>query len=107
MCRRYKYYYPSNMNIFYIDMQNIHRATQEMGWLIDWELFYEYLQKKFSPDKIIMFVGYIQKYQHLYDKLIKIGYEMNFKEVLVRQDGSIKGDVDIDIAIQAMKDIHN
>lgn len=95
------------MKIIYIDMQNIHKSTESMGWIIDWGLFYQYLWQKFTPDKVIMFVGYIQKYKHFYDKLIGIGYEMNFKEVLVRSDGSIKWDVDIDIAIQAMKDIHS
>ena len=94
------------MQIVYIDMQNIHKSTEEMWWLIDWWLFYDYLQRKFSPDKILIFLGYIQKYTHLYEKLQNIWYEIVFKEVLVRQDWSIKWDVDIDIAIQAMKDLY-
>ncbi len=94
------------MKIIYIDTQNIHRSTQEMWWLIDWWLFYQYLQRKFLPDKIIMFIWYIQKYTHFYQKLTKIWYIIVFKEVLVREDWSIKWDVDIDIAIQAMKDMY-
>jgi hypothetical protein len=78
------------MKIAYIDMQNIHKSIEEMGWIIDWGLFYEYLKVKFSPDRVIMFVGFMQKYKHFYDKLEKIGYVMNYKEVLVRPDGSIK-----------------
>lgn len=88
-------------------MQNIHKSTEEMWWIIDWSLFYEYLQSKFTPDRIIMFIWYLQKYKHIYDKLKTTGYEIIFKEVLVRKDWTIKWDVDIDIAIQAMKDIHN
>jgi hypothetical protein len=34
-------------NIAYTDTQNAHKATEELGWLIDWEKFYGYLQKKF------------------------------------------------------------
>ncbi len=94
------------MKIVYIDTQNIHKSIQEMWWLIDWWLFYQYLQKKFLPDKVIMFIGYIQKYNHFYQKLKNIWYTIVFKEVLVRENGSIKWDVDIDIAIQAMKDMY-
>lgn len=94
------------MKIIYIDMQNVHKSTEEMWWLIDRELFFLYLEKKFNPNKVIMFIWYIQKYKSLYNKLQWLWYEIVFKEVLVRQDGSIKWDVDIDIAIQAMKHLH-
>jgi len=35
---------------------------------------------------------------------LKIGYEIIFKEVSIHSDGSIKGNVDIDVAIKAMND---
>jgi len=88
-------------------MQNVHKSTEDMWWIIDWKLFYDYLIKKFDANKIIMFIWYLARYQKLYNKLTDIWYSINFKEVLIRKDGSIKWDVDIDIAIQAMKDIHN
>lgn len=93
------------MKIVYIDMQNVHKSTEDMWWIIDWQLFYDYLTEKIQPEKIVIFIGYIQRYKHFYNRLQNIWYTLNFKEVLVRPDGSIKGDVDIDIAIQAMKDI--
>ena len=94
------------MKIVYIDMQNIHKSTEEMGWLIDWELFFLYLQEKFEIQRTIMFIWYLPKFTHLYDKIKNIWYEIIFKEVLVRADWSIKWDVDIDIAIHAMKHMH-
>lgn len=93
------------MKIVYIDMQNIHKSTVEQWRIIDRWLFLKYLHEKFLIDQAIMFVGYIQKYKHFYDKLTGVWYMLVFKEVLVRKDGTIKWDVDIDIAIHAMKHI--
>jgi len=92
------------MKIVYIDAQNVHKGIKELWWIIDWQKFFLYLKKKYCVDQIIMFFWYIPKYQKLYDFLLKIGYEIIFKEVSIHSDGSIKGNVDIDVAIKAMND---
>lgn len=94
------------MNIAYIDMQNIHQSTKEMWRLIDRELLYWYLQTKYDIKEIFVFMWFIQKYTHIYNQLRLIGYKIIFKEVLVRNDWTIKWDVDIDIAIQAMHHLY-
>ena len=95
------------MRIVYIDAQNVHKSIQELGWIISRELFYEYLQHKFATERVIIFIGYIQKYTRFYEKLSSLWYEIIFKQVLVRNDGTIKWDVDIDIAIHAMKHMYD
>ena len=43
------------MKIVYIDSQNIHKGIKELGWIIDWELFYEYMKRKFNVDTVKIF----------------------------------------------------
>lgn len=93
------------MNITYIDAQNVHKSVQSLWRLIDWKKFYDYLKAKFAMDEICIFFWYVPKYKKLYNFLKHIGYKIVFKEVSVYEDWTIKGNVDIDIAIQAMKDI--
>lgn len=93
------------MKIVYIDAQNIHKWIQELWWIIDWKKFFLYLKNKYAVDQICIFFGYLSKYQKFYDFLSSVGYQVVFKEVGTHIDGSIKGNVDIDIAIKAMNDI--
>lgn len=95
------------MKIVYIDMQNIHQTTKEFWWIIDREKLREYLIGKIQVNKICIFLWYVPKFQYLYKKLIQLWFELIFKEVCIRSDGTVKWNVDIDIAIHAMKDIHN
>jgi hypothetical protein len=88
------------MKVVYIDAQNIHKATQDIGWKIDWELFFLYMKRKFEVVEVKIFFWYVPKYKHLYEFLRKIGYTVVFKETLILPNGDIKWNVDIDIAIQ-------
>lgn len=92
-------------NIVYIDAQNAHKATEELWWLLDWKKFYMYLQKKFGPVQVKIFFGYMARYENLYKKIKDDGYEIVFKQVAEKADGSIKGNVDIDITMHVMEDL--
>jgi len=92
------------MKIVYIDAQNLHKKTLEYRWLIDWQRFYVYLKQNCKADVIYYAIWYIQKYDGLYKYLSFIWYTMLFKEVTVLHDGTIKWNVDIDIAIRAIFD---
>ncbi|MDQ7009209.1 MAG: NYN domain-containing protein [Candidatus Gracilibacteria bacterium] len=95
------------MKIVYIDSQNIHQGLlQYHGWIIDWKNFYVYLNEKYEVDKVKIFFGYLKSQKGFYQKLKNIGYEVCFKETLVLPNGNIKGNVDIDIAIFALKDFY-
>lgn len=93
------------MKVIYIDAQNLHLGTKEFGWILDYEKFYRYLKKKFWDDIIVkIFFGYIQKFEWLYTMLKSIGYTLVYKTTSIKSDGSLKGNVDIDIAIEAISD---
>ena len=93
------------MKIVYIDTQNVHKSIQNLGWTIDWWLFYLYLQEKFSPDCIKMFMGYIPQLEHLYTQMKTIGYTVIFKQTAKREDWTIKGNIDIDLTMHVMEDM--
>jgi len=93
------------MLIAYIDAQNIFQGTKWLGRIIDWKKIYEYLQKRYNIELIKIFFWYLPKYKAFYDFLKRVGYDVIFKEVTIHTDGTIKWNVDIDIAIHAVLDL--
>lgn len=87
----------------FLDMQNIHLGTEDMGWRVDWGKFYIYLKNKYKVDKIFVFMGYIRKNKKFYNKLEQIGYTLIFKETVIGKDGKMKGNVDTELTVEAMK----
>ena len=59
------------MKTVYIDAQNVHKAIEWLGWIIDREKFYNYLKNRFDVDSVKFFVGYLRRYQWFYNKLFK------------------------------------
>ncbi len=95
------------MKIVYIDAQNIHKSLQVYhDWTLDWKRFYIFCTEKFQATEIKIFFWYVPKYRHLYESLGKIGYTVIFKETLMLPNGDIKWNVDIDIAIIAVRDTY-
>lgn len=92
------------MKIVYIDVQNTHKATQKLWWLIDWRLFFEYLHRKIKPDIVYYAVGYLPELQSHYESIRSYWYTMLFKATTKLPNGEIKWNVDIDIAIRSTLD---
>jgi hypothetical protein len=94
-------------NIVYIDAQNVHKSLEVYhDWLIDWERFFVYLREKYKTDEVKIFFWYVPKYRWLYERLKNYGYDVCFKDTLILPDGKIKWNVDIDIAIFAVRDFY-
>ncbi len=94
-------------NIVYIDAQNVHKSLETYHeWKIDWERFIIYLREKYQVNTVKIFFWFVPKYQRLYEHLKSLGYEVCFKETLMLPDGKIKWNVDIDIAIFAVRDFY-
>ena len=49
-------------------------------------------------------MGFLPENKHFYQFLLKIGYKLIFKEVSIF-NGKIKGNVDVELAVQAMIDL--
>lgn len=75
-----------------------------MGWDLDFKKFRIYLSEKYHVSTAYIFIGYIPENQKLYSTLQKFGYVVVFKPILAYKDGTVKGNVDADLVLQAMID---
>jgi uncharacterized LabA/DUF88 family protein len=73
-------------NFAFIDGQNLHLGTAELGWTPNWRRFRIYLEEHYHVSHTYYFIGYI----------------LVFKEVTYRGDGKPKGNVDAELVLQAM-----
>jgi hypothetical protein len=95
------------MIAIYIDVQNTHMRTLEQGRTIDWEKFLIYLKENMCADKIYYAVGKRKEFDLYYIHLETLWYTMLYKKTLILPNGEIKGNVDIDIAIQSVIDSYD
>lgn len=89
-------------NFAFIDGQNLHLGTAELGWTLNWKRFRIYLEEHYHVSHTYYFIGYIPNHQKLYRELQTAGYILVFKEVTYRGDGKPKGNVDAELVLQAM-----
>jgi uncharacterized LabA/DUF88 family protein len=79
----------------------------DLGWKIDWKKFRIYLREKYVVTKAYIFIGYISQNKNLYKKLEKSGFICIFKEVVKINRNLIKGNVDAELVLRAMIELHN
>lgn len=91
-------------NYAFIDAQNVNLGIQTLGWKLDWRRFRCYLTEKYAVDTAYLFMGYIESNQDLYQSLQKAGFILIFKKVLHYKDGTVKGNCDAELVLQAMID---
>lgn len=91
-------------NYAFIDGQNLNLGVQSLGWRLDFMRFRRYLKEKYSVTTAYLFIGYIAENKDLYLSLQKYGYILVFKPTLAHKDGTVKGNVDAELVLQAMID---
>jgi uncharacterized LabA/DUF88 family protein len=94
-------------NFAFIDGQNLHFGVKSMGWKLDHKKFRQYLLEKHDVTKAYIFLGFMEEHQDLYNVLQEAGFICFFKPLVRYDDGTIKGNVDADMVLQAMVDIEN
>lgn len=94
-------------NYAFIDSQNVNLGIQELGWKLDFKKFRVYLKDKHKASKIYLFIGYMPEHQDLYTSLQNSGYVLVFKPTLKYKDGSVKGNCDAELVLQAMIEFDN
>ncbi len=57
----------------YIDWANLDKTAKGLGWQIDYEKFYRWLQQKYSLEKIFLFTGFVSRYQEAYTRMKEWG----------------------------------
>lgn len=89
-------------NYAFIDSQNLNLSIRELGWKLDFVRFRVYLKEKYAVTKAFLFIGYIQGNDSLYTTLQSAGFICIFKPTLTYTNGSIKGNCDAELVLQAM-----
>ena len=121
----------------FIDSQNLNLGVQRMGWKMDWRKFREYLHETYNVTKAYMFIGYMVENESLYERMHELGYLVVLKPTVdvaaLREAGldpaevaaqaeeklasdkpaeekerpPVKGNVDADLVLYAMKELPN
>lgn len=91
-------------NYAFIDSQNLHLSIRDAGWKLDLARFRVYLREKYDVGVAYLFMGYMEEYQDLYLSLQKDGFIIIYKDILRTKDGTVKGNVDAELVLQAMID---
>ena len=91
-------------NYAFIDGQNLYLAIKELGWHLDYIRFKTFLKDKYGVTKVYMFMGFLPTNRELYSFLQTVGFVLVFKPILQLKDGSVKGNCDAELVLQAMID---
>lgn len=120
---------PNPTNYAFVDSQNLNLGTQRMGWKLDWRKFREYLRDKHHVTHAYLFIGYMSDNESLYEHMHELGYLIVLKptvdvsamhdnnpspdtdkspdEKAVKDKPIIKGNVDAELVLYAMKEMPN
>lgn len=113
----------------FIDSQNLNVSVLRDGWKMDWKKFRQFLTKNFGVTNAYMFIGYMPEHESLYEQMHEAGYMVVLKPTfdmtrvrpesqLLQTSGHdenkkkeeerhIKGNVDADLVLWAMKEIRS
>jgi|SRR5579862_6370410 len=106
----------------FIDSQNLNVSVQNFGWKMNWKKFREFLRDKYGVTKAFMFIGYVPENEELYARMNEAGFAVVLKPTFdmtkpreepnsngngQHEERHIKGNVDADMVLWAMKEIRN
>jgi uncharacterized LabA/DUF88 family protein len=110
----------------FIDSQNLNVSTQKFGWKMDWKKFRQFLADKYGVKNAYMFIGYVPEFEDMYQQLHESGYLIVLKptydmtkprvesegqkgegEEKKEEERHIKGNIDADLVLWAMKEMPN
>ncbi|PID31848.1 hypothetical protein CR970_03720 [Candidatus Saccharibacteria bacterium] len=117
----------------FIDSQNLNLGVQKFGWKIDWRKFRRFLTDKYGVTKAFMFIGYIPENEALYEQMHDAGYLVVLKPTFDmtrlrpedleklraaeghatpkgdgdKEDKQVKGNIDAELVLWAMKEMSN
>jgi uncharacterized LabA/DUF88 family protein len=94
------------VNYAFIDGNNLHLSVINIGWKLDYKKFRQYLADKYNVTKAYYFIGKVPGMGQLYSNLQKYGFTLIFKPPIRDKHGNYKGNVDAELVLQVMKEIH-
>lgn len=93
---------PKENNYAFVDSQNLNLSIRALGWVLDMKRFRRHLAEKYSVTKAYLFIGYMSGNTDLYTFLQEAGFICIFRPTLEYKDGTIKGNCDAELVLQAM-----
>ena len=96
-------------NFAYIDNQNLYMATHnaEEPWDVDMRRFRVYLREKYGVVRAYLFMSAFEyRYQERYLAFQRHGYVLVFREHGENLKGKKKGNVDVDVVFEMMRDLY-
>jgi uncharacterized LabA/DUF88 family protein len=110
----------SQVTYAFIDNQNLNATIQNLGWKIDWRKFRKFLSDKHKVSQAYMFIGYVPEFEDMYEYLHDAGFNIVLKQTYdmtkprteepqksKEEDKHIKGNVDTELVLWAMKEFKN
>jgi uncharacterized LabA/DUF88 family protein len=102
----------------FIDSQNLNVSVQKFGWKMNWKKFRQFLSDKYGVTMAYMFIGYVPEHEDIYEKMHEAGYAVVLKPTFDmsrprpeenggKNDKPVKGNVDADLVLWAMKEMDN
>jgi uncharacterized LabA/DUF88 family protein len=108
----------------FIDNQNLNATIQNLGWKIDWRKFRKFLRDRYQVSQAFMFIGYVPEFEDMYEYLHDAGFNIVLKqtydmtkprseeekteeEKAAEKERHIKGNVDTELVLWAMKELKN
>jgi uncharacterized LabA/DUF88 family protein len=94
-------------NFAYIDNQNLYMATKcaPEPWMVDMRRLRVYLREKYNVIRAYLFMGAFEyKLQDRYMRYQDAGYILIFREHSESLIGNKKGNVDVDVVFEMMRD---
>lgn len=120
---------PTQRVYAFIDSQNLNVSVQKLGWKLDWHKFRNFLADTYHVSKAYMFIGYVPEFENLYEQMHNSGYLVVLKPTfdmtkprIGNEEGRIeneeknrneeekkpvKGNIDAELVLWAMKEINN
>jgi uncharacterized LabA/DUF88 family protein len=116
---------PKTQRVYaFIDSQNLNITINKLGWKIDWRKFRKFLEDKYGVTKAFMFIGYVPEFQEMYEFLHDAGYSVVLKPTFdmsrprpeeteeekkkePEEKKPVKGNIDAELVLWAMKEISN
>ena len=89
------------VNAAFIDGNNVHLSTLEMGWKLDTRKFKRYLEEMYGVDKAYYCMGFVEYNQGLYDRLESEGYEMVYRKTFA-VNCVLKGNIGSELVLKSM-----
>src|SRR3989344_7361782 len=77
----------------YIDGNNLYRGAKELGYLVDYKKFRNWLRQKYQATNAYLFIGLVPDRVKFYEYLQESGFILVFKQT-ISVSGVVKGNCD-------------